>query len=69
MSLGLMSEDFRQACSKSNFQLIIREFEAKLQYVAFGAVRDRVRLITYEQLSEYHTKANEAAAAAVAVGE
>src|SRR5438132_8018834 len=43
----------------------MREFEGKLRYVAFAPLRDRIRSITYERLSEYHTKAHEAAQASI----
>jgi hypothetical protein len=55
---------FRIVASKSR----VREFESKLGYAAFSAVRDRIGFTSYEQLSEHHTKAHEAAAISRASG-
>ena len=45
-----------------------REAHAKLAYSAFHEIRDRVQLLTYDQLSELHTKSAEAAIAMARVG-
>jgi hypothetical protein len=44
------------------------EFKTKLGYSAFEEIRSRVRLVTYDELSEVHTKTAEAAIAAARVG-
>lgn len=45
-----------------------REVDAKLEYSAFDEIRSRVKLITYDELSEAHTKSAEAAIAMARVG-
>jgi hypothetical protein len=45
-----------------------REVGAKLGYSAFDEIRGRVKVITYDELSEAHTKSAEAAMAMARVG-
>ncbi|MCZ7609709.1 MAG: hypothetical protein M5U17_06040 [Ignavibacterium sp.] len=45
----------------ANFNIIadlkrFKEFEKKISYSTFGELKDRVKFISYEKLSEYHSK-------------